>query len=1086
VLRLVVSPRSSERLLAAEAFLCAAPTDAEVLLVSASRGSALDLAARVGAKQGATFGIHRLTLGRLAARLAAIDLAKRGLAPASMLATLAVVNRAITDALAHGQLDYFTPVAKTPSFSRTLGATLTELRTDGIQPRDIPVTDPRSHDLQVLLQLYQQHLESSGIADHADVLYSAARSVRENQEVSRSLLVLVDVPISSRAEEALVVELVRHAKRSFASVPMGDTRAERALAKLESERVAPMADEPSSALARLCRFIFATEEVLPAKSTDDVAFFSAPGERRECVEIARRILAEARRGVRFDDIAVFLRAPEAYAGLLESAFARAKIPSHSAFGSSRPEPSGRAFLALLACRVEDYSAKRFAEYLSLAPSSRDDVLTSNEKIEQLDRSEKLGALLEGRLVNNAQGAPPNFARVTTASLSLSLLWERLLAEASIVSRKERWPRRLHALARSFERELNQLRQTDPASPRIETIEREIQALQQLTEFALPIIEALAELPRRATWNVWLEELGRLATMALEDPTHVITAFTELDPMADVTDVAFDEVRHVLEERLATQTVEPSGRRYGEVFIGTPDLARGRSFAVAFVPGLAERLFPEAPREDPILLDADRRRISKTLWTQTDRGQHERLLLRLAVGAARERVHLSYPRVEVTAGRPRMPSFYGLDVRRATTGVLPDHDTLEREAAEASGARLAWPAPNAPEDAIDDAEHDLAMLGRLLHAPTNVSAAGRAQYLLDLNPHLARSLRTRAARWDRAYSHHDGIVRLTAVTAPVFAANRLRIRSFAVTAIEKFAACPYRFLLAAIHRIPARERRTTQDRLDPITRGVLFHRVQAATLAKLEKEGLLPLGLEKQTQALEVLDACLDQAARDHEERVLPTVSSVFWDEIHRMRIEMHAWLAQVIDERDSLELIRYDLSFGLPTHEHEDPRSVAEPALVEGGYLLHGAIDVVERHVATNECRVTDIKTGTNFAKPSMVIGGGEVLQPVLYALALEAIWKERVADARLSFCTQRGGNTEHVISLDARARAGAKRVLDLVDDALDKGFFPAAPRENACENCGYRIVCGPHEERRALRKDERSLDDGHMFSRLRVLRSEP
>jgi ATP-dependent helicase/nuclease subunit B len=642
------------------------------------------------------------------------------------------------------------------------------------------------------------------------------------------------------------------------------------------------------------------------------------------------------------------------------------------------------------------------------------------------------------------------------------------------------------LGQSFDRELKLLRQTDSTSPRLETVEREVQALRELTEFALPLIDALADLPQRASWKVWLEELGRLASMALEDPTFVITAFTELDPMADVEDIAFDEVRHVLEPRLGTKTVEPSGHRYGEVFVGTPDLARGRSFAVVFVPGLAERLFPEAPREDPILLDADRRTISKTLWTQTDRGQYERLLLRLAVGAARERVHLSYPRVEVTAGRPRMPSFYGLDVRRATTGVLPDHDALERDAAAASGARLAWPAPALPEDAIDDAEHDLAMLGLLLHASNGESASGRAQYLLDLNPHLARSLRTRAARWDRHYSHHDGIVRKTAATAPVFAANRLRTRSFAVTAIEKFAACPYRFLLAAVHKIPARERRTTLDRLDPITRGVLFHRVQAATLAQLEKEGWLPLRLECQTDAMRVLDACLDKAARDHEERVLPTVSSVFWDEIQRMRVEMHAWLAQVVDERNSLEPIRYDLSFGLPAHEHEDPRSVAAAAMLEGGYLLHGAIDVVERHVATNQCRVTDIKTGTSFTRPGMVIGGGEVLQPVLYALALEAVWNEPVFDARLSFCTQRGGNTEHVIALDDSARARAKRVLDLVDEALEKGFFPAAPRENACENCGYRIVCGPHEERRAARKDENTLDEGVLFSRLRAVRSEP
>jgi ATP-dependent helicase/nuclease subunit B len=263
-------------------------------------------------------------------------------------------------------------------------------------------------------------------------------------------------------------------------------------------------------------------------------------------------------------------------------------------------------------------------------------------------------------------------------------------------------------------------------------------------------------------------------------------------------------------------------------------------------------------------------------------------------------------------------------------------------------------------------------------------------------------------------------------------------------------------------------------------------VQAKALGAFEKAGYLPLRLEHQTRALEVLDACLDQAARDHEDRVLPTVPSVFWDEIERMRVEMHAWVAQVIEEHDHLVPIRYDLSFGLPPHEHEDPRSVADPAVIDGGYLVHGAIDVVERHVATSQCRVTDIKTGTSFAKPAMVIGGGEVLQPVLYALSYEAVWNERVADARLSFCTTRGGNSEHVITLDDMARERGKRVLALVDESIEKGFFPATPRPNACENCGYRIVCGPHEERRAARKDESTLEDGVMFSRLRAIRSEP
>ena len=47
-------------------------------------------------------------------------------------------------------------------------------------------------------------------------------------------------------------------------------------------------------------------------------------------------------------------------------FARAGIPAYFDRGTRRPDPTGRAFLAILSCATENFSAKRFAEYLSLA------------------------------------------------------------------------------------------------------------------------------------------------------------------------------------------------------------------------------------------------------------------------------------------------------------------------------------------------------------------------------------------------------------------------------------------------------------------------------------------------------------------------------------------------------------------------------------------------------------------------------------------------------------------------------------------------------------------------------------------------
>ena len=106
------------------------------------------------------------------------------------------------------------------------------------------------------------------------------------------------------------------------------------------------------------------------------------------------------------------------------------------------------------------------------------------------------------------------------------------------------------------------------------------------------------------------------------------------------------------------------------------------------------------------------RISRPdLTAQSDRADLERLLLRLAIGAAAERLYVSFPRIETSEARARVPSFYALEIMRAVTGRVPDHQTLERMAAQESRANLAWPAPDDAADAIDDLEHDLSVLRR---------------------------------------------------------------------------------------------------------------------------------------------------------------------------------------------------------------------------------------------------------------------------------------------------------------------------------------------------------------------------------------
>src|SRR5204862_2464765 len=124
--------------------------------------------------------------------------------------------------------------------------------------------------------------------------------------------------------------------------------------------------------------------------------------------------------------------------------------------------------------------------------------------------------------------------------------------------------------------------------------------------------------------------------ALRRPERVVSVLDELRPMADVGPIAFAEVRLVLGRRLTELVVRAAGRRAGKVYVAPLESARGLSFDAVFVPGLAEKLFPQKVSEDPILHDASRKVLDRGLVTRDDRVAAERLALRVAVGAPRER------------------------------------------------------------------------------------------------------------------------------------------------------------------------------------------------------------------------------------------------------------------------------------------------------------------------------------------------------------------------------------------------------------------------------------------------------------------
>ena len=283
-------------------------------------------------------------------------------------------------------------------------------------------------------------------------------------------------------------------------------------------------------LSRVRRFLFSTDSppelTEPTVDRPEVTMFSAPGEGRECVEMARAAMKEARRGVPFDRMAVLVRAPQLYAGLLETALNRAGISGWFTRGTRAPDPSGRAFLALLACAAEGLSARRFAEYLSLAqvpalsaegappsapaawvpPDTADSDLPAPAQLSLFDRFDTPEGAGESAEADAVAVGVDDDQPVLAGSLRTPLHWDRLLVESAVIGGRDRWTRRLDGLANELALRRDERASEEPESPRVRSLDRDLRNLDHLRRFALPVIDRLAALARTS-------DLGRVARRA---------------------------------------------------------------------------------------------------------------------------------------------------------------------------------------------------------------------------------------------------------------------------------------------------------------------------------------------------------------------------------------------------------------------------------------------------------------------------------------------------------------------------------------------------------------------------------------------
>ena len=550
---IVCSPRAADRLESASRWLQELEPSAEVMVLASRQPAADDLVRALSARR-ALFGVHRMTPARLLGVLCAERLFRDGLAPAAGLGAEAVAARAIYKLAATGALGYFAPVADRPGFPGALARTLGEVRLAGIGAHELASLDAIGVPLAAMLTQFEAELHDARLVDRAAMLALAAAIVNADPPPRHATMpiLMLDVAVASTLER----EFTRRSPPARPRCSRPCRRATRPRSRCSATALgvtAPPAARASEAtaksIARLAGLSLQRRRHLPsARSTIRVEVVSAPGEMQECVEIARRILAEAGRGVPFDRIAVALHAPGRYVPYLEEALDRAGIPACFARGAhparARRPRSARAarlrrreslratFRRISFARAGARSGSRRAAALRSRPTSSSPAprRPRNRWTARPPRSRS-----RHRVADAADPVP-----VVEGALRAPWRWENLLVEAAVIGSRERWERRLGGLERGAANcrrsELQGRRRSRGGCRSPDSRPRTSGRRRAAADFRA----------RRAAEE---RDVGRMARpSARADGARrarsapVLAALAELEPMAPVGPLGLDEVR----------------------------------------------------------------------------------------------------------------------------------------------------------------------------------------------------------------------------------------------------------------------------------------------------------------------------------------------------------------------------------------------------------------------------------------------------------------------------------------------------------------------------------------------------------------
>ncbi len=959
----------------------------------------------------------------------------------------------------------FAAVEGTPGFYRTLQATLSELRQGDFTPQGLLDSSKKVARDKGRKRLSHKLAEFAGLlAEYAK--WKQSHQWKDREDLYVDALTLPSPPASVWTYGFYdASELQRKVLQHLCSPPrhQGHQENQTTGKKIESYWFIPYEDHPAfeyakpfvdwakqqgtvkregvfksekgTPLGKLQNDLFKTEGASSQASSysdeaprndsslnfvdSDVKIFLCPGEPREIREAARAITEEAgRRQTHFSDCGLVLRQMESYRRMIKPPFDQQGVPlakNPTVFLMETPE--AKCLLLLLECFQGEFPRETLMDFLS-CPNLNP----------------------EGFHLKPGEWDPH--------------LWDQASKEAGVVEGEGAWIDRMREFLKP-----------SPASREEEAFST--QETQSLSAFQSKVLQALFDsrhrFDREKHWAGKAKVLFGLAEKLFR-PSDAKEQLKTLQRGVEILSqdsftVEKDELGPLLTGLMEEVKIPWKSSGSGGVEVEDLMQVRGVPFDILVMPGLVEQGFPKVPRQDPLLLDEERRILNglhegKAHIPEKAEGRlEEKLLFLLAVRSARKALLLTASHLHPATGAPRVPSAYLHEALRAVTGRRQAHwdgdSPFLRKVAVSDWVR------GGEADRVDDLEE---LLSRFQQAREGNPLP--AQAYVEGKPFFAQArelLKERQSR--RQFTPYDGVFKGAEAIQKLSREHSLRDKPLSASRLETYAACPLRYFYRYILGLKVHPEPERVFQLDPAEKGNLMHEVLEKTLSRGVEEGWLRARDREKGQ--KALAEETQKAFQRFEKEGLPGSPALWqWSQFNLGR-DLERALKKVLEDGDWTP-VDFEKGFGRPGQ----PEVLFQTTT--GSLRLEGWMDRVDLSPDGKKLRVVDYKTGSNLGFKEDSVKEGTKIQMPLYLWACRTLYPGvNPEQAIYEFITAKGNYRS--IPFDAadwkRVEEPLTALLTTASEAVDQGLFPAAAK--ACDQCDYRTLCGPGVVKRGERKRE-------------------